>query len=130
MGYSFAGPIASLEPNMEMDNNPPQIIDPPDRIYLVYGEIGYDAHHNECAEVTWSDHQAFNADVEYVRNSPDQIKAVHPRCGTCKHRRKIANTTNGTTEMACHCEKSGYYDYTVDPQMDYCRYHDPVEVGN
>ena len=45
----------------------PQVLNAPDRIWLVVGDIGDDARFPELAEVTWCDHAIGDSDVPYVR---------------------------------------------------------------
>ena len=49
---------------------PPKVTDSPERIWLNYGDIEFDATHQECCrsgEVTWCEDSVFVSDVKYVR---------------------------------------------------------------
>jgi hypothetical protein len=48
--------------------DPPKVLNPPDEIYLVYGDLDQDAEHAECHEVTWCRDGQFCCDVRYVRS--------------------------------------------------------------
>ena len=50
--------------------NEPKVTDPPEAIWLVYGDLERDDTHRECCasgEVTWCEDAQFAADVRYVR---------------------------------------------------------------
>lgn len=49
------------------EGNPPKINGAPERIWLVYGELDEEVHHDKCDEVAWCTSPAFETDVEYVR---------------------------------------------------------------
>jgi hypothetical protein len=44
-----------------------RVLDPPNELYLVYGDIDEDCKHDDCDEVLWSPDMVFPADVRYVR---------------------------------------------------------------
>lgn len=43
-----------------------KVLDPPARIWLVYGDIEADVEHHECDEVTWCTERQYPSDVEYI----------------------------------------------------------------
>lgn len=91
------------------------ITNAPERIWLNYGDLqGEDADHNECVEVSWSDHRVFNDDVEYVRSTPAEIMAAHPKCGECRHWLK-----NTYEEFVCFNEESRVHLDRTD-EAEYC----------
>lgn len=48
----------------------PRVIDPPESVWLVYGDLECDASHHECCasgEVTWCEDPQFAVDVRYTR---------------------------------------------------------------
>lgn len=44
----------------------PVIIDPPESIWLVYGDIDESLHHRDCHDVAWCEDQQFDSDVLYI----------------------------------------------------------------
>ena len=55
----------------------PRIIDPPDRIYLIVGEIDHDVEFSDCSEVTWSSFAEYPTEIAYVR--ADAVLAILAR---------------------------------------------------
>lgn len=43
----------------------PRVLNPPERIFLQYGQIDEDVEHDLCDEVTWCTDQIDESDVEY-----------------------------------------------------------------
>ena len=61
-----------LGPNAEDDecSAPPRVTDPPDDLWLVYGDLEHDDTHANCCasgEVTWCEDAQFPSDVRYLR---------------------------------------------------------------
>lgn len=59
----------------------PRVLNPPDRIYLNYGDIDEDCQHEDCDEVTWCTEQIGDSDVEYrlVKRSKRQAARERKR---------------------------------------------------
>lgn len=57
----------------------PRVLNPPDRIYLNYGDLDEDCKHEDCAEVTWCADKIGNSDVEYRRVKPAKRQAARER---------------------------------------------------
>lgn len=61
-----------LGPNAEDDecSAPPRVTDPPDDLWLVYGDLEHDDTHWNCCrngEVNWCEDKQYDSDVHYVR---------------------------------------------------------------
>ena len=59
--------------------NEPKVTDPPEAIWLVYGDLERDDTHRECCasgEVTWCEDAQFAADVRYVRAATAEAKLL------------------------------------------------------
>lgn len=59
------------------EGNPPKVNGAPERIWLVYGELDEEVHHDKCDEVAWCTSPAFETDVEYVRKDLAEAPRVH-----------------------------------------------------
>lgn len=57
-----------FDPYVPEDDPPPEVLNPPAEIYLIYGDLDTDAEHSECREVTWCKDSQFCTDVRYVRS--------------------------------------------------------------
>lgn len=54
----------------------PVIIDPPESIWLVYGDIDESVHHRDChGAALWCEDQQFDSDVPYIRAREEDIIA-------------------------------------------------------
>lgn len=63
------------------------IIDAPAEIWLVLGDVENGVNFNQCAEVTWSEHQVFDHDVRYVRADLATLgnsRARRAKCATTR----------------------------------------------
>jgi hypothetical protein len=59
--------------------NEPKVIDPPETIWLVYGDLEHDDTHTNCCasgEVMWCEDAQFAADVRYVRAATAEAKSL------------------------------------------------------
>lgn len=54
----------------------PKVIDPPNKIYLVYGDLDEQCLHHECEDVSWCTTSQFPSDVRYIRSDAIDAEAL------------------------------------------------------
>lgn len=61
------------------DEQQPRILNTPEEIWLVYGDVDYDSDHNECRDVSWCNESQFPSDVRYIRaDKAEQTDWIKP----------------------------------------------------
>lgn len=95
------------------DEKQPSILNAPEEIWLVYGDIEYDSDHSECNEVTWCSESQYPADVRYVR--ADTVE----RSGWTKPSERLPEPGD---IISVKWKESNHFDY--DSWV-----YDPVEAG-
>jgi hypothetical protein len=78
----------------------PKILNPPDEIWLVYGDLDEDVEHGLCGEVSWCEEPQFPADVRYVR--ADTITTLQSRIEALQARLMEADSV--MEKMVAHAE--------------------------
>lgn len=72
----------------------------------------------------WTRHEMDMGDgmpeeVFHMPATPEEIKACHGKCGTCKH--------FDDDQDECGNEDSNCFAYEMNPATDYCNHHEPKE---
>lgn len=88
----------------------PKVVDAPDEIWLVYGELEHDDTHLNCCasgEVFWCEDSQFPADVRYLRADVSDARIL----GLEDLLREALETLTGP--QAINCIGMGWYQKTV-----------------
>lgn len=62
---------------------------------------------------------------EWNPATPEEIKACHPRCGSCRH---IFIYESHDAPPFCDNDASAIQYSNVNPDTDYCNHHEPKET--